>query len=54
MPLNKNSNLRHEFKRQSLEIEPRFPLFGGWHTEWAQGFNQPLRFAFLHFFFPPL
>ncbi|CAM9253618.1 unnamed protein product, partial [Heterosigma akashiwo] len=24
-----------------LEIRPRFPLFGGWKTEWYQGWNLP-------------
>jgi oligosaccharyltransferase complex subunit alpha (ribophorin I) len=24
-----------------LQIQPRFPLFGGWKTEWYQGYNVP-------------
>jgi hypothetical protein len=24
-----------------MEIEPRFPLFGGWKTQWYQGYNVP-------------
>jgi len=26
-----------------FEIETRFPMFGGWHTQWYQGYNVPSR-----------
>lgn len=25
-----------------MQIEPRFPLFGGWKTVWYQGYNTPV------------
>lgn len=35
------SHVRSEAARTVLEIEPRFPLFGGWKTNWYQGYNVP-------------
>jgi oligosaccharyltransferase complex subunit alpha (ribophorin I) len=28
----------------TLRIEPRFPIFGQWKTDWSQGYNIPTRF----------
>jgi len=35
------SNVRHGLESTSLEVETRFPIFGGWNTEWYQGYNLP-------------
>ena len=34
---------RHSDK-VSFEIEPRFPIFGNWKTDWNQGYNMPTEF----------
>lgn len=36
------SNFRIEKKRSLLELEPRFPLYGGWFYTWHHGYNAPL------------
>ncbi len=28
----------------TLEYRPRFPICGGWQTDWDQGYNMPTRF----------
>ena len=33
------SHVRSELSRTVMEINPRFPMFGGWKTEWYQGYN---------------
>ena len=33
------SNMRAELNGVSLEIKPRFPLFGGWRTQWYHSYN---------------
>ncbi len=35
------SNLREGLQSSQLDIETRFPMFGGWNTEWYQGYNLP-------------
>lgn len=36
------SNLRQEDDGEvSLELRPRFPLFGGWKTHYVVGYNLP-------------
>lgn len=35
------SNLRESDDANELEIRPRFPLFGGWHTKYYIGYNVP-------------
>ena len=37
------SNFRNEKHISTLEIRPRFPLFGGWKTTWYMGYNVPLK-----------
>lgn len=37
------SNFRTENFKSVLEIQPRFPLFGGWKTTWYTGYNVPLK-----------
>jgi oligosaccharyltransferase complex subunit alpha (ribophorin I) len=37
------SHFRNEKYKSVLEIEPRFPLFGGWKTTWYMGYNVPLQ-----------
>jgi oligosaccharyltransferase complex subunit alpha (ribophorin I) len=39
------SNLRSGLQGSTLHIETRFPVFGGWSTEWYQGFNLPTEHA---------
>lgn len=29
-----------------LRIEPRFPLFGGWKTQFYQGYNVPIQVSY--------
>jgi len=31
-----------------FEIQPRFPMFGGWKTEWYQGWNLPSEYGLTH------
>ena len=35
------SAFRNERKRSILELQPRFPLYGGWRYTWFHGFNVP-------------
>ncbi|KAJ0402084.1 hypothetical protein ATCC90586_000269 [Pythium insidiosum] len=35
------SRLRVTDTRQELELKPRFPLFGGWKTQWYLGYSVP-------------
>ena len=37
-----SSHLRSSAAKTELELQFRFPLFGGWHIEWYQGYNVPL------------
>ncbi|KAL9238079.1 hypothetical protein vseg_012553 [Gypsophila vaccaria] len=37
------SNLREDSKTTMLEIEPRYPLFGGWKTFFTFGYGLPLK-----------
>ena len=32
----------------SLEVTPRYPLFGGWKSKWYHGYNLPLSQALQH------
>ncbi|XP_050210871.1 dolichyl-diphosphooligosaccharide--protein glycosyltransferase subunit 1B [Mercurialis annua] len=37
------SHLRLEYKKSELEIEPRYPLFGGWKSTFVIGYGLPLQ-----------
>lgn len=37
------SHLRMEFRKSELEIEPRYPLFGGWKSTFVIGYGVPLQ-----------
>ncbi|KAJ7966996.1 Dolichyl-diphosphooligosaccharide--protein glycosyltransferase subunit 1 [Quillaja saponaria] len=37
------SNLWGDTKKTELEIEPRYPIFGGWRTTFSIGYGLPLR-----------
>ncbi|KAK1382477.1 Dolichyl-diphosphooligosaccharide--protein glycosyltransferase subunit 1 [Heracleum sosnowskyi] len=37
------SHLRSDFKKSELEIEPRYPLFGGWKATFTIGYGLPLQ-----------
>ncbi|GAB2215890.1 hypothetical protein Droror1_Dr00023651 [Drosera rotundifolia] len=37
------SNLRSDLKKTELEIEPRYPLLGGWRTAFTIGYGLPLK-----------
>ena len=39
------SALRHATEQVEVELRPRFPLFGGWKTEFTLGYNTPLSSA---------
>jgi len=36
------SHLRSDFKKTELELEPRYPLFGGWKVTFTLGYSVPL------------
>jgi oligosaccharyltransferase complex subunit alpha (ribophorin I) len=36
------SNFRNEKSRSLLEIQPRYPMYGGWNYTWYHGYNVPL------------
>ncbi|KAI0231642.1 dolichyl-diphosphooligosaccharide--protein glycosyltransferase subunit 1, partial [Massospora cicadina] len=36
------SNFRSGKTQSHLQIEPRFPIYGGWHYNWNHGYNLPL------------
>jgi oligosaccharyltransferase complex subunit alpha (ribophorin I) len=36
------SHFRSEAGKSILEIRPRFPIYGGWHYHWMQGYDLPL------------
>lgn len=36
------SNFRSGMIQSYLKIEPRFPIYGGWHYNWNHGYNLPL------------
>ncbi|KAI4351403.1 hypothetical protein L6164_005772 [Bauhinia variegata] len=38
-----SSHLRSDFLKSELEIEPRFPLFGGWKATFVIGYGLPLQ-----------
>lgn len=35
------SNLRHTDEAVEMEVRPRFPLYGGWKTNYVIGYNVP-------------
>ena len=37
------SHLRSDFRRTELELEPRYPLFGGWKMAFTLGYSVPLQ-----------
>lgn len=37
-----SSHLRTNFEKSELELEPRYPLFGGWKTTFVIGYSLPL------------
>lgn len=37
------SHLRSDFRRTELELEPRYPLFGGWKVAFTLGYSVPLQ-----------
>lgn len=37
------SHLRSDLKKTELEIEPRYPMFGGWRTAFTIGYGLPLQ-----------
>ncbi|XP_024357703.1 dolichyl-diphosphooligosaccharide--protein glycosyltransferase subunit 1A [Physcomitrium patens] len=37
------SHLRSDFRRTELELEPRYPLFGGWKVPFTLGYSVPLQ-----------
>lgn len=37
------SHLRSDFRRTEIELEPRFPLFGGWKVAFTLGYSVPLQ-----------
>ncbi|TVU50840.1 hypothetical protein EJB05_02231 [Eragrostis curvula] len=38
-----SSHLRSDSHKTELEIEPRYPLFGGWHCTFTIGYGMPLQ-----------
>ncbi|XP_061999986.1 dolichyl-diphosphooligosaccharide--protein glycosyltransferase subunit 1B [Rosa rugosa] len=38
-----SSHLRTDYRRSDLEIEPRYPLFGGWKATFLIGYGLPLQ-----------
>ncbi|XP_044968742.1 dolichyl-diphosphooligosaccharide--protein glycosyltransferase subunit 1B [Hordeum vulgare subsp. vulgare] len=38
-----SSHLRSDSYKSELEIEPRYPLFGGWHCTFTIGYGMPLQ-----------
>lgn len=38
-----SSHLRTDYRRSELEIEPRYPLFGGWKATFVIGYGLPLQ-----------
>lgn len=41
------SNVQRKAKSLEVELRPRFPLFGGWKTDYVLGYNVP-SVTFLH------
>lgn len=37
------SNFRTNARKSTLELRPRYPLFGGWNYTWYHGYNVPLQ-----------
>jgi oligosaccharyltransferase complex subunit alpha (ribophorin I) len=37
------SHLRSDFRKTELELEPRYPLFGGWKVTFTLGYSVPLQ-----------
>jgi hypothetical protein len=35
------SNLRSQLHKQQLELRPRFPIFGGWNTDYMLNYTVP-------------
>lgn len=42
------SHVRESEKGMDMEIETRFPMFGGWKTQWYQGYNLPSESVLTH------
>lgn len=38
-----SSNALRTASKVSLEFRPRFPVCGGWQTDWNQGYNMPVK-----------
>jgi hypothetical protein len=38
-----SSNALRSTTKVNLDFRPRFPLCGGWHTDWNQGYNVPVK-----------
>jgi oligosaccharyltransferase complex subunit alpha (ribophorin I) len=43
-----SSGLRHLQNALELTVETRFPLFGGWKTQFYQGYNVPIQVRYWH------
>lgn len=39
-----SSNAFRDHEKVAFSIEPRFPIFGGWKTDWNQGYNIPTKY----------
>jgi oligosaccharyltransferase complex subunit alpha (ribophorin I) len=39
-----SSHASREHDHVNFEIQPRFPIFGQWKTDWNQGYNMPTQF----------
>ncbi len=39
-----SSNAHRDMDEVPFRIEPRFPIFGQWKTDWSQGYSMPTRF----------
>jgi len=38
------STASRDEEQVTFQIEPRFPIFGQWNTDWNQGYNMPTQF----------
>lgn len=51
-----NISSSHAFRdsdKVAFYIEPRFPLFGQWKTDWNQGYNMPTKYHLFYDQFHP-
>ena len=39
-----SSNAFRSDSKVELEFRPRFPICGGWKTDWDQGYNMPTKY----------